>query len=149
MSLELLLAHAFQQELMWEFVLFSFFWGFLDPSFIFTERTRPCWSVEVWSHDLAKGPLVSWNFLNDYDVTNFQISLWLKLFLSRIEVDEVLLSAPTPKLFCQKLDLLPLFSGVNFFLDEISWWCKKCLVLHMVSRWFGVRGSKLFGSFRH
>ena len=72
--------------------------------------------------------------MNDYDVTNFQISLWLKPFLSRIEVDEVLLSLPTPKLFRQKLDLLPLFSGVNFFLDEISWWCKKCLVLHMVSR---------------
>ena len=67
--------------------------------------------------------------MNDY-VTNFQISLWLKPFLSRIEVDEVLLSPPTPKLFCQKLDLLPLFSGVNFFLDETSLRCKKCLVLH-------------------
>ena len=65
-----------------------------------------CWSV----HDLTKGLLVRWNFfLNDYDVTDSQISLWLKPFLSWIHVDEALLSPSCPNLFCQKLDLSPLF----------------------------------------
>lgn len=103
-----------------------------------------------WSlHDHTKRPLVSWNFiLHDNDVSYFQIPLQHEPFLSQIQVDEVLVSPPTPELLRQKLNLSPSLSSVHFFLNEISgrW---KSILFFIVSRWFGVKGSKLFRSFRH
>ena len=105
----------------------------ISRSKLYLHRTNEalliCWSTCMisWS---CKGATCFVELLLERLCHQFSdFSLAETIFVSNW-VDEVLLSPPTPKLFCQKLDLLPLFSGVNFFLDETSLRCKKCLVLH-------------------